>query len=148
MCVSVHVCTLYVSVCVYVCGLCVYVSVCYGLCVYVCLWLCLCLCVCVHNILMSALGHLGDRAFQDRLKAGLCYLKSLFYRPRGGGALLITGPSGSDAGMASRCGKTSLAKLLCKAVRGAPYYAHCIIINCTTLRGKGKCVCVWGGGCI
>eukprot|EP00731_Ephydatia_muelleri_P030263 Em0021g786a len=41
-------------------------------------------------------------AFQDRLKAGLCYLKSLFYRPRGGGALLITGPSGSDAGMASR----------------------------------------------
>ena len=38
--------------------------------------------------------------------------------------------------MASRCGKTSLAKLLCKAVRGAPYYAHCIILNCTTLRGQ------------
>ena len=77
-------------------------------------------------------------AIQVHFSVGIRYLKSLFYRPRGGGSLLITGLSGSDTGMASRCGKTSLAKLFCKAVSGSPYYAHCIIINCTTFRGKER----------
>lgn len=62
---------------------------------------------------------------------GVQYLETVFSQT-GSGALLVCGVSGAGG---SGCGKTSLAKLLCKAVSGHPHYANVILVNCTALRG-------------
>ena len=65
--------------------------------------------------------------------AGLQYLDSVFSEPGGSGALLICGLASSSG---SGCGKSSLAKLLCKSASRLPYCAHISMIDCTTLRGR------------
>ena len=65
--------------------------------------------------------------------AGLQYLDSVFSEPGRSGALLICGLASSSG---SGCGKSSLAKLLCKSASRLPYCAHISMIDCTTLRGR------------
>ena len=65
--------------------------------------------------------------------AGLQYLDSVFSEPGRSGALLICGLASSSG---SGCGKSSLAKLLCKSASRLPYCAHISMIDCTSLRGK------------
>ena len=77
--------------------------------------------------------HLYCSGLEELESAGLQYLDSVFSEPGRSGALLICGLASSSG---SGCGKSSLAKLLCKSASHLPYCAHTSIIDCTSLRGK------------
>ena len=87
---------------------------------------------CKHSIDMHCV-HLYCSGLEELESAGLQYLDSVFSEPGRSGALLICGLASSSG---SGCGKSSLAKLLCKSASHQPYCAHTSIIDCTSLRGK------------
>ena len=76
------------------------------------------------NVLCSGLDSL--------YKEGVEYLRTVFSQPGKGGALLVCGMSGSGG---SGCGKSSLAKLLCKHLSAHPYYSNVAFVDCTAMRG-------------
>ncbi len=76
------------------------------------------------------------RALEQLYTEGVEYLETVFSQTGKGGALLVCGVSGAGG---SGCGKTSLAKLLCKAVNGHPHHANVTLVNCTALRGSNNC---------
>ena len=51
----------------------------------------------------------------------------------------MCGVSGSGG---SGCGKSSLAKLLCKHLSAHPYYANMAFVDCTAMRGVYCMYCV------
>ena len=68
---------------------------------------------------------------------GVLYIQSCFAGPNVSGALLICGIGGGEGGGggAGRCGKTSLARLLCKEACDVPYCAYVLVMDCIELRG-------------
>lgn len=74
-------------------------------------------------------------ALDELDKEGLQYLRAVLSERKGPGFLLISGTTGSGG---SSCGKTGLAKLLCKQVSEFPHLAHVSIVDCTTMTGKTK----------
>lgn len=77
--------------------------------------------------------HLYCSGLEELESAGLQYLDLVFSEPGRSGALLICGLASSSG---SGCGKSSLAKLLCKSASHLPYCVHISMIDCTSLRGK------------
>ncbi len=75
------------------------------------------------------------RALEQLYTEGVEYLETVFSQTGKGGALLVCGVSGAGG---SGCGKTSLAKLLCKAVNGHPHHVNVTLVNCTALRGSNN----------
>ena len=94
--------------------------------------ICMCLFSCKHSIDMHCVC-LYCSGLEELESAGLQYLDSVFSEPGRSGALLICGLASSSG---SGCGKSSLAKLLCKSASHLPYCAHISMIDCTSLRGK------------
>ena len=71
--------------------------------------------------------------FEELLTEGELFLKTVFSEPGSSGCLLITGTTGPEG---TGCGKTTLARLLCKRAMKRPYYAHVSMVECTTFRGR------------
>ena len=70
--------------------------------------------------------------FEEMLTEGELFLKTVFSKPGNSGCLLIAGTTGPEG---TGCGKTTLARLLCKRAMKRPYYAHVSMVECTTFRG-------------
>lgn len=66
------------------------------------------------------------------LAEGGLFIRTVFSKPGNSGCLLITGTTGPEG---TGCGKTTLARLLCKRAMKRPYYAHVSMVECTTFRG-------------
>ena len=95
--------------------------------------ICICSCILFQFFIDMHCVPLYCSGLEELENAGLQYLDSVFSEPGRSGALLICGLASSSG---SGCGKSSLAKLLCKSASRPPYCAHVSMIDCTSLRGR------------
>lgn len=80
------------------------------------------------------------RAMEKLFAEGRIHLMSLLSSRATEKAMLVCGTSTGASG-SSGCGKTSLAKLLCREAAESDHRAHVAMVQCKMLRGK----ILWGG---